>query len=146
MPVRQAFARMIFLSQPKVDNQLLTQLQAFVNRDFSPFIVIAVEVESSDSRFSGPIKQILNSTTAGVLKNKAYIERPDGKRLFLIDYKPPIEDGLGAKFIFPRQVNGEPFLTADSETVRFVAEFNESFKLNMRFKLADMVYQGKLEY
>jgi len=30
--------------------------------------------------------------------------------------------------------------------VRFYAEVGTSLKLNQRFKVADMIYQGKLEY
>ena len=90
--------------------------------------------------------QAINSTATGTLKNRAYLERQDGKRLFLISYLPPIEDGLGAKFIFPRTENGAFFLNGQSGTVRFVADFNDSFKLNMRFKVSDMMFDDKLEY
>jgi hypothetical protein len=145
-PIRRAFARMVLSSQHQKNDNLVAQLQSFVDRDFSPYIVIAVNVEASDRRFSGPIMQAINSATAGTLKNTTYIEREDGKRLFLSSYQPPIEDGLGAKFIFPRSENGEFFLNASSETVRFVAEFNDSFKLNMRFKVSDMMFEDKLEY
>ena len=67
-------------------------------------------------------------------------------RLVLQEYHAPIQDNLGAKFIFPRVVDGEPFLNSTSGAVRFYAEFNDSFKLNMRFKVADMIYDQKLEY
>jgi hypothetical protein len=145
-PIRQAFAKMILSSQQKTDEQLVKQLQSFVDRDFSPYIVIAVTVDSNDGRISGPIMQAINSATTATLQNKAYLERQDGKRMFLTGYLAPIPDGLGAKFIFPRWIDGQPFLSVKSETVRFVAEFNDSFKLNMRYKVADMMYDDKLEY
>lgn len=145
-PVRQAFAKMVLATQSKSDDQLIKRLQSFIDRDFSPYIVIAVTVEANDQRFSGPIMQAINSTATGTLKNTAYLERQDGKRIFLISYLPPIQDGLGAKFIFPRTENGEFFLNNKSESVRFVAEFNDSFKLNMRFKVSDMMFDDKLEY
>ena len=145
-PVREAFAKMILSSQHQTDNNLVAQLQSFVDRDFSPYIVIAVTVESSDARFSGPIMQAINSANTGTLKNNSYLERQDGKRLFLISYLAPIQDGLGAKFIFPRSENGAFFLTAKSESVRFVAEFSDSFKLNMKFKVSDMMFDDRLEY
>ena len=145
-PVREAFAKVILSGQAQADPQLVTQLQSFVDRDFSAYIVVAVTVEASDKRFSGPIMQAINSAATGTLKNKTYLERQDGKRLFLIGYYPPIADGLGAKFVFSRTDKGEPFLNGQSDTVRFVAEFNDSFKLNMRFKISDMVVEKKLEY
>ena len=145
-PVRRAFAKMILSAQEHPDSNLVERLQSFVERDFSPYIVIAVSVDSNDQRFSGPIMQAINSANTGALKNSAYLEREDGKRLFLIDYHAPIQDGLGAKFIFPRSENGEFFLNAKSDSVRFVAEFSDSFKLNMKFKVSDMMFDDKLEY
>lgn len=143
-PIRQAVARMIELRE-KNNERVVEQMLPFVERDFSSFIVVAVTVDSNDSRFSGPAMQAFASSAAGILKNKTYLERKDGKRLFLIDYKPPINDGLGAKFIFPRVVDGQPFLS-EGGTVRFFAQVNDTIKLTTTFKLADMFYNGKLEY
>ena len=67
------------------------------------------------------------------------------KRLFIMDYKPHTNDGLGAKFIFPRQVDGEAFLT-NAGDVRFVAQVSSKINLSTKYKLQDMVYEGKLEY
>lgn len=145
-PIREAMARMVLALQREPDADLMGRLRAFVDRDFSPYIVIAVSIDSTDQRFLGPIMQQVNSATAGSLKNNAYLETPDGKRLFLTGYQAPIADGLGAKFIFPRRPNGEEFLKADTTAVRFVAEFSDSFKLNMRFKVSDMIYDNKREY
>ena len=145
-PIRQAFAKMILSKEQNPDERLVSQLQAFVERDFSPYIVIAVSVEANDRRFSGPIMQAINSANTGSLKNTTYLERQDGKRLFLSDYHAPIADGLGAKFIFPRMVEGLPFLSAESGTVRFYAQFNDSFRINMIYKVSDMIYDQKLEY
>lgn len=143
-PIRQAFARMIEL-QDKNNKGIREQLAPFVERDFSDFIVVAVTFDSSDNRLAGPAFQAFNSATTGTLKNQAYLERSDGKRLFVIDYKPPISDGLGAKFIFPREVDGQPFLT-EAGDVRFFAPMSDKITLNTKYKLKDMVYEGKLEY
>jgi hypothetical protein len=143
-PIRQAVARMIELKE-KDGRKVVEQMSPFVTRDFSSFIVVAVTLDSTDSRFSGPALQVFASSTAGTLKNQTYLERKDGKRLFMIDYKPPIADGLGAKFIFPRIVDGRPFL-AESGMVRFFAQMNDTIKLSTTFKLSDMIYEGKLEY
>jgi hypothetical protein len=145
-PIRQAFAKMILSSQHEPDDRLAQNLQAFVERDFSPYVVIAVTPDAPDRRFLGPIMQEINSATTATLQNNAYLERADGKRLFLTQYSAPISDGLGAKFIFPRMVDGVPFLSAQSGSVRFIAQFGDTVKLNMQFKVADMVFDQKLEY
>jgi hypothetical protein len=143
-PIRQAFARMMELQQ-KDNKGIREQLAPFVARDFGEYIVVSVSFDASDGRFSGPVLQAFGSATGGTLKNQVYLERSDGERLFLIDYKPPIDDGLGAKFVFPRQVDGQPFLS-DTGDVRFFAKFSDKITINTKYKLKDMVYEGKLEY
>ena len=141
-PVRQAFARIISLDHPEMS----PLLRDFVERKFDRWIAVAVTIESRDQRFSGKALQAFNSAVTQVLKNKTYLERADGKRLFLETYQAPSADGLGAKFIFPRIVDERPFLNLQSKEVRFVSEIAKDITLNMRFKVADMVYEGQLEY
>lgn len=145
-PVRQALMRVIELTQKTPDKELLDGLQSFVQRDFGDFIVVAVSFDSTDGRFSGPALQAFASANLGSLKNKTYLERNDGKRVFLMQYQAPIDDGLGAKFIFPRIVDEKKFLNAESGSFRFYSEVNGQLKLNVTYKLADMMYNGQLEY
>ena len=145
-PVRQAFMRVISLSQRNPDPDLTAGLEAFVKRDFRDYIVVAVTVDSPDSRFSGPVQQALATARIGTIKNVTYLERKDGKRLFPMDYHAPINDGLGAKFIFPRQMDERDFVGADSGSIRFYSDVTSQLKLNVTFKVADLMYDGKLEY
>jgi hypothetical protein len=152
-PIREGFASMILLDQPTVTaedqkkaEKLKSVMQEFIDRNYGDYIVVAVTYEASDGRLAGKAYQELNAAAPATLKNKAYLERQDGKRVYLIDYRSPIQDGLGAKFVFPRTLNGRLFLTPDSGEVRFYAEVGTNVKLNRRFKVSDMIYRGKLEY
>lgn len=145
-PVRQAFMRVIELTQKTPEKELLDGLKSFVDRDFSEFIVVAVTFDSTDGRYSGPALQAFAAGTIGTLKNKTYLERKDGKRVFLMQYHPPISDGLGAKFIFPRIVDEKKFVNADSGSFRFYSEVTNQLKLNVTFKTSDLMYNGQLEY
>jgi len=145
-PVRGAFARIVLLKKGQGDEELSTQLQGFVDRDFGDYVVIAVTAEAADARLVGPTIQFLTNATADAFKDKVYLERKDGKRLPLADYRPPGPDGMGAKFVFLRKLEGQPFLTPESDNVRFFAQFSEKMKLNIRYKVSDMMYDGKLEY
>jgi hypothetical protein len=138
--------RLITLSQKDEEGQLADGLKAFVERDFKDFIVVAVTFDSTDARFSGPALQAFGSARIGTIKNQTYLERKDGKRIFPIDYHPPSTDGLGAKFIFPRKHVEADFLDTNSGTMRFYCELNKSIKLNVTYKIANMMYEGKLEY
>lgn len=144
-PVRQAFARLIALDQPTEDPKVKMYMNDFVERKFDKWIAVTLDVESRDERFSRPVQQALTTATTASLKNQTYLERNDGKRLFLHMYQAPGPDGLGAKFIFERIVDERPFLNSDSDEVRFITEVGK-LKLDKPFKVAQMMYDGKLEY
>lgn len=143
-PIRQAFARVITLDQPT--DEVTASMNEFVNREFDKWIAVVVSVESRDQRYSRPAAQALATSTTDSLKNNTYLERKDGKRLFLHLYQAPSSDGLGAKFIFERIVDERPFLRGNSGEVRFVSEVGEKVKLDKRFKVDEMTYDGRLEY
>lgn len=145
-PIRQAIVRSIELQQEKPDEALSEKLRPYIDYDFSQFIVVGVTYDSTDGRFSGPANQAFGSATTDTLKNKCYLERKDGKRLFLMDYRIPTSDGLGAKFSFPRMVDGKPFLDTNSGNVRFYCELTDKIKFNMKYKVSDMMFNGTLEY
>lgn len=144
-PVRQAFARVIALDQPTEDPKIKAYMNDFVERKFDKWIALTVGVESRDQRFSSQSLQAFATATTASLKNHTYLERTDGKRLYLQMYQAPSADGLGAKFIFERIVDERPFLNNDTDEVRFVTEVGKA-KLNMRFKVGEMIYDGRLEY
>ena len=152
-PVREALASLIVQQQSganagdeKKKQLLRSEMQLFVDRDYRDFIVVTVTFEASDGRLTGKAFQEFGSAVTDKLRNNTYLERNDGDRVFLIDYKVPASDGLGARFVFPRLLDGRPFLNGDSREVRFYSEVGPNTKLNRRFKVSDMFYQGKLEY
>lgn len=145
-PVREAISRIVLLRSLEVDPDLIDRMQTLVDRDFSQYVVVNVNFASADGRFLGPAIQAFAAATADTLRNRTFLERKDGKRLFLTEYRAPGPDGLGAKFVFLRQVDGQPFLNADSGTVRFYSEIGPALKLSVRYKVSDMLVNGKLEY
>ena len=145
-PVRQAFIRMIQLQQKNLEADVIERMNSFAELPSAGSIIIAVTVEGTDKRSLGKVMQVVNSAATGTLRNTTYLERNDGKRVFLEEYVPPGKDGFGARFIFPRIVDERLFLTPETHDVRFYSEFGTAIKLNMRFKIADMMVDGKLEY
>ena len=145
-PVRQAFIRMIQLQQKNLEADVIERMNSFAELPSDNSIIITVTIEGTDKRSLGKVMQIISSAATGTLKNTTYLERNDGKRLFLEEYVPPGKDGFGARFIFPRIVSERPFLTPETHDVRFVSEFGTAIKLNVRFNVAPMMVDGKLEY
>ncbi|MCA1630304.1 MAG: hypothetical protein LC785_10940 [Acidobacteria bacterium] len=146
-PIREALARAIEIAQKPPNPQLPAQLKGFVERTFSDHIVVSVTFDTKDPRFANVPRQAFAAAIPATLKVTTTLIRSDGERLFLADYQPPSNDGLGAKFIFPRKGrDGKPFLSSDFSQVRFVSEVAKQVKLDVRFKVSDMMYNGVLEY
>lgn len=143
-PIRRAMARGVALSQ---GGRLSDQLVQFADGPSEKRAVIAVSFEANDQRFGGKVMQAFNVATAGTLKNSTYLELKDGSRVFLQDYIPPTGNTIGAAmFVFPRSRGERPLLSPDSGDVRFYSEVSRALKLDMKFKVADMIYEGRLEY
>ena len=146
-PVRQAISRIMEIRQKgEMSDQVAAQLKSFASSDFPDYVIVTLTVDGSQSQ--GRLQEasaLLNKLTTVDLKNNTYLLIKD-RRVFLQEYQAPRRDGLGARLIFPRIVDGKPIIAADDDEVRFVSELASNFKLNMRYKVKDMIYQGKLEY
>ena len=145
-PVRRAFVRMIQLQKKDLAPEVVARLNTFAEVASEDSIIIAVTIENPDANMLGKAMQIVRNVTTPVLKNTTYLERNDGKRVFLDQYTPPGSDGFGARFIFPRMLDGKPFLSPEFTIVRFVSDLGSSIKFHMTYKVKDMMLDGKLEY
>jgi hypothetical protein len=153
-PIRQALLRLVQLD-PKATPAQAEQAHQFVDAKYDNVVVIAASYDQDglpkDSRFTMPVFQAFSGGMTSTLKNNTYLDIKGGQRVFLQEYKPPSGDA-GAIFIFPRIVNDKPILDAKSGEVRFYAEFpllsgnNPQIRLNMRFKVSDLMYDGILEF
>jgi hypothetical protein len=147
-PIREAFSRLISIKQKDALNpQLAAQLKAFATQDLPDYIIVAVDADGTESKNEiREFRTFLDTRTTVDLKNNTYLTVKGGERIYIAEYQPPKKDGLGAKFIFPRKVNGQPIIKPENEEVQFYSEFSDKYKLNMRFKTKEMTYAGKLEY
>ena len=143
-PIRAAFVRMIELQGASAER--VAELRPFVDRDFGDYIVVTLSLDGNDRKLMMPVQQALTSGDAAILKETTFLERKDGTRVPLSQYRPPGQDGLGAKFVFPRTVDGKPFIDAGSGEVRFGTELAKGVKIVRRFKISEMMYDGKLEF
>jgi len=145
-PVRQAFVRMIELKTPNTPPDKVAERRTFVDRDFSEYVIVTLKLEGTDKKKLAPAMQLLSGADVNALKDTTYRERKDGKRLALMDYRAPSPESFGAaRFIFPRNLDGKPFIDSTSGEVRVYIELGKA-KVVRRFKVADMMYDGKLEY
>lgn len=155
-PIRQALLRLVQLD-PKATPEQTEKAHQFVDAKYDQVVVIAVSYDQDglpkDSRYTMPVFQAFSGGLTADLKNKVYLEMKGGQRVFLQEYRQPSGDGMGAIFIFPRIVNDKPILDPKvGGEVRFYAEFpkpsgnDPQVRLNVRFKVSDMMYDSVMEY
>ena len=147
-PIRQAISRTVELRMKgNVSEEMKGKLQALANADFPDYVVVTVLCESprANSQVQEATAALFKYVTAD-LKNNTYLLTKGGNRVFIQEYQPPRNDGFGARFVFPRLVDGKPYITPDSGEVLFHSELPKLIDLNMRYKVKDMTFNGKLEY
>jgi hypothetical protein len=143
-PVRRALVRLMEL-QTNPTPDVVEKLRNFANVKATDSIILTLTAQSPDQRYERAVMEALNSAATATLKNETYLER-NGKRLFLEEYIPPGKDGFGARFIFLREVDGKPFISDNTGEVRFYSKFQKGPRLDRRFKVSEMIYNGELEY
>jgi hypothetical protein len=147
-PVREAIVRMLAIRRKEEPGpQVAAQFKKFIEADSPDQIIIAVVCDAPKVTvsFQKARTLLLNLTTAE-LKPNTFLHVKGGRSIPLEEYQPPRPDGLGARFIFPRTIDGKPVITAESGEVRFYSEMSDKVTLNRKFRVKDMIYQGKLEY
>ena len=128
-----------------ISPQLAEQIKAFASAEFPDYIVITVAPESDKaSALLQQAQAAFYKLTTSQLKNNTYL-LAGSQRVFIKEYQQPGKDGFGARYIFPRLVEGKPFITPETPNVLFRSEPIGSFVLNMRYKIKDMMFDGKLE-
>ncbi len=147
-PIRQATTRLIEIKQKgKMNEQLAAQLRALVDAGFSEYVVITLVVDTSEAgNQAGALAVVLDKQLTSELKSETYLLAKGGARVFLQEYQAPRRDGFGARFIFPRNVNGKPIINPDSRDLTFHTKLRDGPDFNMRFKVKDLALDGKLEY
>jgi hypothetical protein len=147
-PIRQAVSRYIELQQKdKMSDQMASQLNTLASADFPDYVIITVLFDADNATsIIERASALFNKLTTSQLKNSTYLLVKGGQRVFLQEYQAPRRDGLGARFVFPRMIDGNPLITPESGEVQFYTELGGVTTLNMRYKVKEMMHQGKLEY
>lgn len=145
-PVRNAMARIIFGRRPGAGDDLKSGLQAFIDQDFRDWVVITIDFEVREGFNAHLVKQIFTEAKFEGLKKYVFLSIDGKKRVPIARYIPPGEDGLGAKFIFPRFDNGVEIVTAGTRDIRFQAVMNDLVQFDVKFKVPDLIVNGTVEY
>lgn len=162
-PLKMAIARSVVLhSNGTVDH---AQLQKFIDQANNQSIVVALTLSSQPSGTSslnGYLSALLKLATSNLASN-TFLATGTGRKVFLSRYDPPGQDGLGAKYYFPRKLpDGTSLVAPADKEIRFetMITLNEGATLTgnelgveleredriwVQFDLRKMVFEGKLE-
>ncbi len=146
-PVRQAVSRLMEIRRKEDSAEFAARLKDFVTEESPDYVVVAVLCDSPrpTARLQRAM-EMLDHLTTEKLKGKAYLATSDGRRVFVEEYQPPGRDSIGARFFFPRIINGKSLVTGESGEIRFYAELSDEYKLDRSYKIKNMTYEGRLEY
>ena len=160
LPVREAYVRMMQILN-KYDEMAPEQRREFESRfkralslDVSDRVIVALEFASNDPDANREMKRFFETARTETIKQSVYLISQHLNRVELREYFPPSSDGTGAKFVFPRMLNGQPVIAAGDKEVRFEFEIplidrggqSNRPKLLVHFKVPKMVYKGELSY
>jgi hypothetical protein len=153
-PIREAYARVQQINHdydkmPIEEKKRFEKVQLHnLDMDVSRWIVVSISFRSNDPNEESSLRRFFQSETAKTLRNKAYLSTPSFPQLEISEYFPPREESVGAKLVFPREVNGVPILTKDSGNLTFeLLEFSGAkSKLRTTFAVKPMIVDGELVY
>ncbi len=153
-PVREALARIQQLNYgydalvPADRLRFDEAVGGVLMRDFGDLVVVSVSFRSNDPNAESGVRRFFQKETAETLKNRAFLSADRFSQVRILAYFPPRDDGIGAKFVFPREVNGVPVIDRESRTLTFelleVPEANP--RLRSGFTVKDMVVGGRVIY
>ena len=139
-PVRMALARLSLLSRRRDHRQAreLVQRRPFGDQ----YIVVAVSGSKGENH-----RRELDQANLRQLGAHTHLTlKTSGRRRKLERYLPPREaGGTEALFLFPRAREGKDQVTLKEKEIRFVSQLGWRTRLDRKFKLKDMVFDGALE-
>ena len=132
LPWKQARVRYAQLMGQPLD---VIQVERFLN---APERYIRIIIATNNP-------EIFLTTKKAEITMETYLQTELRGRFRLLQYIPPTKENMMPPlFIFPREEDGTPLITLEDEEVTFFTRFN-NVTLKCKFKLKDMVVNGKLE-
>ncbi len=151
-PIREAFARIQQLEygyerlSVEEKRRLDSLIQPGLQTDFGRWIVVAVAFRSNDPNEESDARRFFQKETAETLKNKAFLSTDQFPQIAVAAYFAPREESVGAKFVFPRSIDGVPVVSRDCRTIAFelIGVPGASPRLRASFETKEMMVNGEI--
>jgi hypothetical protein len=152
LPIREAYARIqqIHYGYDDMDLEKRAQFEkdqrANIEMGGSQWIVVSVAFRSNDPNEESDVRRFFQSETVETLRTKAFLSTPTCSQVQVSAYFPPREESVGAKFVFPRVVDGIPVVTEDCNAVTFeLIDVPGAYpNLQATFSVKSMVIDGEI--
>jgi hypothetical protein len=124
-PIREAYTRIQLILHgydqlPQDGRSWFTELiDSRLDLDFQDWIVVAVAFRSNEPNEESVVRKFFASQTTGTLKNKAFLATETFTQVQMSAYFPPREESVGARFVFPRKIDGVPVAADDQNEIAF---------------------------
>jgi len=149
-PIREAYARVRQI-QEKYDElskeekkKLDDSLTAGLKLNVTNWIVVALTFRSNDPNVELGLKQFLEVQTSETIRARAFLSNARFPQIPPSAYFPPRDEVVGAKFVFPRRVDGQPVVSTGDEGISFELDVpGFASVLRVSFPVAEMMVKGE---
>jgi hypothetical protein len=124
-PIQKAYARVkqIHLGYDELADEekqrLDREIENALNIEVDDWIVVAVAFRSNNPSQESRVDQFFESQTSETIKTRAYLSTQRFPRIQIAAYYPPDEKSVGAKFVFPRRIDGTPVVSPSDDDLAF---------------------------
>lgn len=80
---------------------------------------MAVSFRSNDPNEETAVRRFFQSQTKDTLKSRAFLSTDAFPQVELAAYFPPRDETVGAKFVFPREIESVPLVSRESVHITF---------------------------
>jgi hypothetical protein len=150
-PVRQAYADLerIRLGYETLPTDQKAELDERFQNDIEEFpadwIVVAVTFRSSDARMEQRVWAALREGITETMQGRSFLSTQHHPRIGIVAFFPPEEPALGARFVFPRTINGEPVVHPEDHQIVFDLDLPGHLpELRVTFPVSRMIVKGEL--
>ncbi len=124
-PVREAYARILQIEHgydrlsSEDRRQFDRLLEPVLGLDTDDWVVIGLSCRSNDPEQESQMRRYFHSQTTATLRDKVFLSTDRHSQIRLHAYFPPAEESVGAKFVFPRTIEGVDLVTAGKGRISF---------------------------
>jgi len=157
-PVREAVVRQVLIANqydlldPEKKEVMRKQTEGFLNRTYDDVIVVHVTYGSNVQEYNRDLATFWQTHySEGTVPQEAFLNGPRGQKVAPVRMISPKGGAQEFELIFPRLVEGKPFLEPGDKTigVEFVSPSVggvDSSRVFMEFKVDKMSLNGELVY